>query len=182
MSDLYPFYKNARDLAWQVLFKKKITSFPINMIKLLHEYGIKTKPFSKCKKFLQLYNVPPDTWAFTTPLNGVYHTAYNDHSTPEQLRFTLAHELGHILTNFSSDFSEIQANIFARDLLMPAIVCKIENLTTPQQISDFFGISITAATIRAKRVEELLKRDKWLTSPLEKQYFNLYLKRKKTRL
>lgn len=183
MSDLYPYYKNARDLAWLILLDKQLTAFPIDVPALLTSFGIRFKPFSACRKFLAFHKVPPDAWAFTIPLNGVYYLAFNDaNTTTEQLRFTLAHELGHILTGCTPTYGETQGNIFARDLLMPAIVCKVENLTTPEDIAAFFGVSLPAATIRATRIAELLKRNKWLSSPLEKKYYELYMKRKKARI
>lgn len=175
MSETYLHYRRARDLAWLVLIENNLTEFPLDIFGLIQSYGIHCKPFSKVKTFLENNKVNHNAWAFSQKLNGVIYIAYNDNnSTEQQIRFTLAHELGHVLTGLTNEYSELYGNVFARDLLMPAIVCKIENLTSPQQIADFFNVSIEAANIRANRITELLKRDKWLTAPLEKQYYDIY--------
>lgn len=82
-------------------------------------------------------------------------------------RFTLAHELGHLVMHrdialprsrthihrFYED-SEWQANTFAAEFMAPLrLVQKIG--TSPRKISEVFGISFESATIRAREVEKL---------------------------
>ncbi|MCM1269815.1 MAG: ImmA/IrrE family metallo-endopeptidase, partial [Ruminococcus flavefaciens] len=90
-------------------------------------------------------------------------------------RYTIAHELGHIFldhfvnkTMNSSDM-EYQAERFAIDILAPACVLWELNLHTAKDISELCNISMKSAQIRAKRMEILYSRNKFLTSPLERQ-------------
>lgn len=80
-------------------------------------------------------------------------------------RFTLAHELGHFLMHQPENISfartgiaskieayrdpEWQANTFAAELLMPISLINTDN---PYEISTEFGVSITAATLRVKKI------------------------------
>jgi hypothetical protein len=81
--------------------------------------------------------------------------------------FTIAHEIGHIVlahkrtTNrdTSKQFpifenSEWQANTFAAEFSMPITSITKERLDTPQKIANFFGVSLQAAEIRLKKIEQ----------------------------
>ena len=86
-------------------------------------------------------------------------------------RFTIAHEFGHIvllhLNKLVNDDYEREANMFAARILMPMCVIKECKAFTPQAISNLCGVSLTAATYRANRLQELLQRNKFYTSPYE---------------
>lgn len=73
----------------------------------------------------------------------------------------------------------MQANIFARDLLMPAVVLAKTNITTASEISNICKVSNQSAEIRADRLAELIQRNKFGMSPLERQVhkqFDNYIK------
>ena len=112
--------------------------------------------------------------------------SYNDRIRPQgRIRFTLAHELGHILLGHltaaepvtrrnlgdmeNGDTWETAANIFASRLLAPAIVLHRLEITRAEDISNLCGLSMQAARIRAKRMAALEARSAWLRSPMERQ-------------
>ncbi|MDU4728008.1 MULTISPECIES: ImmA/IrrE family metallo-endopeptidase [Clostridium] len=80
-------------------------------------------------------------------------------------RFTIAHEIGHYLLHNNSSVKlarlgenktieayrnpEWQADTFAAELLMPITLIESKD---PNRISKEFGVSITAATIRVKKI------------------------------
>lgn len=80
-------------------------------------------------------------------------------------RFTLAHELGHFLMHQPENISfartestnkieafrdpEWQANTFAAELLMPLNLISTRD---PYEIAEEFGVSVQAASIRAKKI------------------------------
>jgi hypothetical protein len=79
----------------------------------------------------------------------------------ERARFTIFHELGHLLLAHSRTFhrdntvnfpiwenSEWQADQFAAEILMPLSVILAKNLTSAWQLQDEFGVSFQAATYR----------------------------------
>lgn len=80
--------------------------------------------------------------------------------------FTLGHELGHALLAHRRTLnrqsiagvpiysqSEWQANRFAAEFVMPLDQIIAYQLTTPQQIADFFGVSPAAARVRLSDLE-----------------------------
>lgn len=68
---------------------------------------------------------------------------YNDMKCETTIRFTLAHELGHILLDhtFESKHNEKEANSFARNLLAPVPVRDEYKLKTKDEFCKCFNIS-----------------------------------------
>lgn len=106
----------------------------------------------------------------------------------QRQRFTAAHELGHILlghigkyefmsrsSNKTANPLEQDANIFASRLLAPACVLWGCNVKTAADIMRLCDISIQAAEFRMIRMNELYRRNKFLTSDLERAvYWQFY--------
>lgn len=162
----YNDYKIARDGAWQTLIETKVNILPINLKEIFRYYNIGLKSFIN------------DTDEAFIKNNIVY---FNKNYNIKRIRFTLAHELGHILLKHENlnhtihtynNIEEYQANIFARCLLMPAIVLKELNCISPQDISNICQVSLQAAEYRSKRMQKLLLRNKFNLSPLERQVYN----------
>lgn len=61
--------------------------------------------------------------------------------------------------------------MFASRLLAPACVLWGLNFHTAEEIAKVCNISITAAQIRAERMDMLYKRNKFLISPLERKVY-----------
>lgn len=107
---------------------------------------------------------------------------YNDDRSEKRIRFSLAHELGHIWLGHPDQFSnqapelvemaEAEANFFAGYLLAPtALVLSLE-LNTPQKIANYFDISLEAAKLVQERVA---KHAMWPLSEVEKKILALTL-------
>lgn len=167
---LYEKYKDARDLAWKVLIEYSLFDFPINVKNLAEKLGIAVK---KVKKLQQ------DCYSISFKLGDNYLIAYTDSGSEATNRFTIAHEIGHILMhgklNETSEYWEEQANIFASRLLMPMIVINHFDIKSDTELSNIFGVSPEAAKIRYQRYIEIKKRNKFLLSSLEKKYYELFL-------
>ena len=116
--------------------------------------------------------------------NDKWYIIYNDNDTISSKRFTVAHELGHILLGhphksgyFSQrngrnyESNEMQADSFASRLLSPACILWGLDLHTPEEIADYCQISMWLARFRANRMRELYERNKFLTHPLERQVY-----------
>ena len=96
-----------------------------------------------------------------------------------QKRYTIIHEIGHIVLGHTdsddrSDIDEYAAERFAIGVLAPACVLWGLGVQTAEEIADLCNISITSAKIREKRMQELYARNKFLTSPLERQVFEQF--------
>ena len=111
----------------------------------------------------------------------------DDENTVQRCRFTIAHELGHILLGHPTRNGyhartidkvrpqiESEADMFASRLLAPACVLWGLNLHTAEEIAKLCNVSITAAQIRAERMDVLYKRDKFLISPLERKVYEQF--------
>lgn len=115
---------------------------------------------------------------------------YDSCNVPGRIRFTIAHELGHLALGHllpgeytvqnrepsSADNPlEEAANRFAVDLLAPACVLWGMDLHTAEEIEAVCGISSIAAQYRAKRMELLYQRNKFLSSRLEREVYQQFL-------
>jgi len=102
-------------------------------------------------------------------------------------RFTAAHELGHILLghvgrgglvnrepSLADNPLEREANVFASRLLAPACVLWGCGVQSENDIMELCGISRQAAAFRWQRVQLLLARDRFLSSPLERQVYEQF--------
>lgn len=171
----YGIYKNVRNASWQCLIDVGISELPVKVVRVASFYGIKVFRDSDMRVLSRdQYGI-----SFVTPA-GSWVIVYDDRSSLPRSRFTVAHELGHILLGHplydahtrqyseSRPQVEIEADSFAARLLAPACVLWALDTETAEEIAELCGISYTAAKLRAARMTELKKRGMWLTHPLER--------------
>ena len=187
---MYQNYKYARNRAWKTLIECNLNQLPINLAVVANFYNISIIKYSQSN----------DTFTgdgFSTIVDGRLIVYYNDTDYPiSRQRFTLAHELGHCLLghlkfgktynrNSELDYAgmdvyEMQANVFARDILMPATVLHSLGIKSAEDIARICNVSMLSAGIRYKRLTELNERNVFNRHPLERQVyrqFNEYIKR-----
>lgn len=136
---------------------------PVDPQIIARELGIRVKFMS----------FPDDSVSGAIGVKGIEHTiAVNSTHSPVRQRFTLAHELGHyalhpqnmvvdrtLYRNASSSEGscvlEMEANLFAAELLMPRSELKDRARDMPtigedeiERLAHFFGVSEMAMTIR----------------------------------
>lgn len=182
MQDSYGIYKKARDASWQILIDFKIGSLPVDIVQIASEAGIS---IVKDSEVHELY----DNEAGASIKDGEkWYIVYDDSMVRGRIRFTIAHELGHIFlghplkeghnsrTTFDTDKPaiETEADIFASRLLSPACVLWGLQVRSVNEIISLCDVSRRAAEIRMERMEELYKRGRFLTSPLEKKVYNQF--------
>lgn len=186
-------YKNSRDAAWEILIKHKIKALPVSVQKICKKERIRLLTYKEgrevIKKFgLEEHTVGNDAFCISKII------FYDDTTTPQRQRFSVAHEIGHIVlhrpkeaTTYNREMSpndnpiESEANVFASRLLAPLCVLHFVGVQSPEEISELCNISITAAKIRYERLCEIRKRDNemiykngygcFLASPLEREVF-----------
>ena len=180
---MYESYKNARDLSWKVLLDAGITSLPVDLNQILKTLDINVFLYCDADFDADSPNLRGSD-GFTT-LVGYKKAIYlnEQKGTTQRRRFTMAHEIGHIVLdhplkplvyrNSESDHNqkpeEVQANVFARDLLMPAGVLAALHVTTVDEIMRICSVSYISAQLRLKRLTELYKRGKFGAHPLERK-------------
>ncbi len=120
--------------------------------------------------------------------SGEWVIVYDDSDSIGRRRFTVAHELGHILlghplredTPYTRTFSKIrpriesEADMFAARVLSPACVLWALDMHAPWDIAELCKVSYTAAQARADRMKILYDRKKFLKSPLERQVYDAF--------
>lgn len=182
---MYTEYKIARDKAWETLIECKIHTLPLNLAQIAKYYNITIIKYSESND----KTLTGD--GFSTIVNGRLVIYYNDIDSPiTRQRFTIAYELGHCLLGhvkenirtfrYNSEIDkykdpkEIQANVFARDILMPATVLHSLNVKSADDISKICNVSKKSAEIRFNRLLELNKRNMYNRHPLEKQVYSQF--------
>lgn len=97
---------------------------------------------------------------YTVKYKNKYRIFVDSNTHPMRLRFTLAHELGHILLGHITShqkkpdpWQEYEANAFASELLMPEkVVCKYQKYPM-DFITKFFYVSESAMRMRLKTIQ-----------------------------
>lgn len=170
----YREYCNSRDLAWRILINESVHSLPVDIVSLCVNMGIKVKYYS-----------PSDNSDGATYMQaGVPIILVNKSCSRARQRFTIGHELGHILLKHVGKYRlvnrepspndnpiEQTANIFSSRILAPACVLWGCNVKTKEEIVSLCDISKQAAHYRIIRMKELYKRNKFLTSSLEQKVY-----------
>lgn len=181
----YDDYQKARDLAWQILRREKIRALPVDVVQICRRLGIKV---------LEHAELAPEVGdGLSCILGGVPYVFIRPGQSRQRCRFTVAHELGHILLGHVGKYElvnrepspqddpvEQAANIFAARLLAPACVLWGCRVSSAAEIAALCDISATAAGVRWERMQILLTRGKFLTSEIERKVyrnFKGYIKR-----
>lgn len=153
-----PNYEYATNAAYKELSYYN-GSFPqIDIFELISESGdIILKSYSQAARYLNCshneftYHIAQSEYGFTvSDLRTGNHIIYfNNLKDDKTIRFTLAHELGHIRLGHTVDneISDKEANCFARNLLCPVQLVKGYALSTAEEYADCFGISIPMARV-----------------------------------
>ena len=175
-------YKISRNLSWEVLINENITSLPVNVSELCASLGVRIRTYDG---FIDGVDSDGESIIMS---DGVPLIIYNKCKPKARKRFTVAHEIGHILLGHvgryhlvnrepsdSDNPIERAANVFAARLLAPACVLWALNAQTPEEIMKLCDISYQAAEYRAARMQELYRRNMFLTSPLERQVHKQFL-------
>ena len=175
----YEAYKHARNLAWKTLLECHIKELPVNLNQIIDHYQICIVPYSQAENLSLLLKPESRLWdGFSCVIESNKYIFLNDTiQTKARRRFTIGHELGHILlghnlpdsTEEMSQQIEMAANIFSRNLLSPAGVLDALGVCSVEEIMHFCDISYTSAKRRLERLTVLRKRNKFGTHPLERQ-------------
>jgi len=115
-----------------------------NLTVLLEDHGFKVGAFE----------LPEGIEALTFKANGHYVIAVSREAPADRLRFSLAHELGHICLNPTGVNAERAANRFAGAFLVPAKeavldLAKAKSLSEYKLLKRKYGVSIQALLMRA---------------------------------
>lgn len=188
----YKDYQQARDAAWRILIDCQVHELPVSLNAICKHLGVRVFSYEDASQMIEkrgLSEVITQTDGLSFYNKGMPIILFDQSLSLSRNRFTIGHELGHIILwhvkpgqattrnrepSPGDDPFETAANQFSVRLLAPACVLWGLDLHTPEEISEACGISITSARFRAERMEILYKRGKFLTSPLERQLYEQF--------
>lgn len=129
-----------------------VTEYPFSMWALLRQMRISLVPYSKLHEHLraEVEGAWPNAVTLRPDDFDAARTAifYNDSHPRERIRFTLAHELAHIILEhpaIESDAHEAEADIFANYLLGPAPLVLRDSANSIDVIMADFDVSYSCA-------------------------------------
>lgn len=166
INDVYdrsPDYRRAVCIAYRTLLHLNVTKLPVDVVSICQRCkNTLLIPYSQAQPYANLIgiNLPydaPSAEAFTyriefLPESIVHLLLYNDEpgQSRARFRFTLAHELGHIVLKHreSSYVEEAEADAFAQHLLCPQpLLAALDGTINDWMLAASFGVSLAAAHI-----------------------------------
>lgn len=167
-------YKKSRDCAWQVLAKCKISRLPVSVGEICRKEHIRLITYKEGMEMIERLELREHT--INNDAFSLKRLIFYDDTKPiTRQRFSVAHELGHILLHSQSGATiynrkvspndetiEAEANVFASRLLAPLCVLHELNVQSAEEIAALCNISIVAAKIRFERLCKIRERDRSL--------------------
>ncbi len=188
----YRDYQNVRDAAWKILLDCEIDRLPVNLNAVCRKLKIRVLTYGKNMDMIErssLCQIAPQTDGLTFYAKKTPVILFDERRPLSRARFTIAHEVGHIILGHvqpggvttanreprpGAAPEEQAANRFAARLLAPACVLWGLDIHTAEDIMDLCQISRTSAEFRAQRMAELYRRNKFMTSALEWRVFQQF--------
>ena len=192
----YSKYKESRDMTWEELKKNNISALPVKISDICKNRGIKVVSYKNGMDFIKSINAL-DRVISNDGFSVGNIIFFNSAQSVERQRFTVAHELGHIVLGHTLNGQlvnreispndnpiETAANVFASRILAPACVLWGIGVTDYKQIQELCNISSTAAKFRMERLQTLYDREReflktrgkscFLLSPLERKVYKQF--------
>jgi len=179
-------------LAREFIMKNSISTLPVDIFAIIKKNNWKLITYSSLieNKISEYNEIMKNNLGFAQNFNGnAYAIFYDDRISEHSQRFTLAHEIGHILLNhfkISIENREQEANMFAVRLLMPICLLHECHIRSAIEISKLCNVSLISANYRYDRLIILEERNKFYTDPKKikvkkryKKFIKTYKKEKR---
>lgn len=170
-------YEEIKEVVAHTLKRGNIKEIPICGFKLADELGIKCIPYSSLSLKKQSACIQLSEEGFTLD-NEIY---YNDFQIPTRVRFTIMHEIGHIMLGHpeDDDVAELEANFFAGFILVPPVLVYAHDRTNDMdqdQIKSLFNVSNPVAENTYNYYQKWSKRNSVMfgLSKTDTQIFNQF--------
>ena len=174
--------------------KNKIKKLPIDLFFLAKLNGWLIISYKENYERFNLIDreILKDNWGITAYIKNIYIIFYDDKIPLTAQRFTIAHEIGHIVLGHFNEFNEFtkekEANMFAVRILMPMCVlyeCRVDSV---EELEGMCCVSKESAQYRFNRLQLVKERQKFYTDRLEikvkhrfAKFIKTHLKNKKNR-
>jgi len=142
LSVSYERYEEIKHVVANTLKTGKVRNIPICCFNLALQLGIRCIPYSDLSLEKQAACIQLSGEGFTLD-NTIY---YNDYQLSTRVRFTIMHEIGHVLLGHieDDDNAETEANFFAGYILVPPVLVFAHDKTNDidqTQIKTLFNVS-----------------------------------------
>ena len=143
----YKRYEDIKKIASSKIKEWGIKSLPYNCFQLCKVLGIVLKKYSDQEQSVQkeLTEFSEDAFCYTIVENGcaVRVIAYNDKMPEHRIRFSIMHEIGHIVLDHTehSQLAEAEANFFAQYMLAPTPTLQYFLPLAASKVSFLYNIS-----------------------------------------
>ena len=136
------------EIEWKILevFQKcNVRSFPINLFDIIEQHGYECIEYTEQSEVKQeaCQQISDDAFRLN---NKVY---YNDQAMFCRRRFSLAHEIGHIVLGHRTPYTNVkerEANYFASRLLAPRIAIYYAECKNANDVSKIFQMTYEASS------------------------------------
>lgn len=159
-------YDNMAKLAQSILLDYGFYTFPIDGNALACKIGMRLIPYSslsvkQMECLLQKTGTEKGITVSRQHQGKIsYDTYYNDEFSEAACRFTIAHEIKHIVAGDCikneadlSECDEVLADYFAKCLLAPQAIIIKDEIEFPEEHMNYFGLSRQAALIWSNAVK-----------------------------
>ena len=173
-------YKKADEYALQLRLDYGFYINKINIFDLCEKLNIKLKKYSSLRKKDKEYlkQKTNDGCSIIKMKNEIYNATiyYNDELVEERIRFTICHELGHIICDFEipKELEEKIFDHFARELLAPKCSLINKEYNDVFVVSKDYDISIRAASYALKSANNWKMSEFFQYKEQEMEFLNYF--------
>lgn len=141
-------------------------SIPMSPLNIAEKLGFHVIPYGELGKDGEKACLKYNPNGFKLARNGIWYIYFNAKTPKGRARFTLLHEIGHIVLGHlqESDIAEAEANFFAKFLIAPPVLINAINPNDYLDVAKAFGLSNEAA------LNSWSYYKKWLGISHEKDY------------
>jgi hypothetical protein len=159
-------YDRIKYAVYDVLETCSIQKLPFDCMYIISEMGFKCKKYSdmRVESLEACLLLSEDAHTIE---NTIY---YNDNKTKRRIRFSLMHELGHIVLGTQD---ETEANIFASTILAPSMAVYYSGVKNVRELSNLFDISLECAKYSLETCEKwTYSTKKYGMTDIDKKIYN----------
>lgn len=156
-------YEAIKERVVDLLDDYGVTRYPLDVFELVGRMGIRLVPYSLLdgERRSAAFEYSDDAFRIVSPDHSEAFIFYNDAMPLERARYSVAHELAHVVLEHGSrdgdDEIESEADFFAAYLLMPVPLVYALCSPNPEEVSVFFGTSRQSATFAVERTRARLR-------------------------
>lgn len=142
-------YEEIKEEVYKLFRDYNISNVPIDFIQLTDKMGINLVSYGSLKKEQKrkFLNISKDGFSYLNKKEKCYYIYYNENANWQRVRFTIMHEIGHIVLGHEeySEKNEAEANFFSRSALAPICLIIKWEINELEDVVSTFDISYEAA-------------------------------------